>query len=418
MNQTRLLLSLFLVFLVHARCAAKQHDRPSWAEFRGSGGTGIAMGHRFPTDKLNESVQWEVGIHGKGWSSPVVYEDQVWLTTATEDGKEMSVVCVDLRSGKILFDQIVHKNESPDFCHPTNSYASPTPVVESGRVYAHFGTYGTTCIDTRSFQTIWQRTDLRCDHFRGPGSSPILFENVMIVALDGADQQYVIALDKQTGKTVWKKDRSINYQTENGDLKKSYGTGSVFLINEKPVLIYPSAVATVAYDARDGKELWTVYHQGMNASARPLMTAEGNVLIANGMGRMVAVDPKGAGNMTTAKIKWTLTKGVSRKPSPLVIKDRCYMISDKGVASCYRTLDGRVVWQERIGGAFSSSPVFDGHSIFVCSEQGKVTAFAAEDTYRELGKSKFPQGFKATPALFGNQMILRSFDKLYCITTK
>ena len=405
-------------FFLSSTLGLAQQTEPAWSAFRGTDGTGTATGHTFPTEIKKSDIAWETDIHGKGWSSPVVLDGKVWLTTATEDGKQMSVICVDLVTGKKRLDKVLHENESPDFSHPTNSYASPTPVVDQNHVYVHFGKYGTTCIDTSSFKVVWQRVDLPCDHFRGPGSSPILFENLLIVAFDGADQQYVVALDKATGKTVWKRDREINYGTTNGDFKKAYGTASVFLVKGKPLLVYPSAIATIAYHAKSGNTAWTVYHQGMNVSARPLKTAENNILITNGMGRMLAVDPTGEGDVTDSHTKWTVAKGVSRKPSPLVIGDKCYLINDKGVASCYRTSDGKVVWLQRIRGAYSSSPVFDGSSVFVCSEEGVITAFSAGDRFEQLGQTRMPDGFKATPALVGDRMILRSFRKLICVKGK
>ena len=238
------------------------------------------------------------------------------------------------------------------------------------------------------------------------------------MAFDGADQQYVAAMNKADGKTVWKRNREIDFGTDNGDNKKSYGTGSIIEVDGEALFICPAAVATVAYRPKTGESVWTVYHGGMNASARPLLTPEGKVLITNGMGKMVAVDPTGEGDVTQSNIKWKLTKGVSKKPSPLVIGDRFYMVSDKGVAGCFKTSDGDVVWQKRVGGAFSSSPVFDGNSIFACSEQGDVISFAAEDKYRRLGKSKTGDGFKATPAIAGERMILRSFSTLYSVKGK
>lgn len=404
-----------IVFLGPSSAMVVAQELNQWTEFRGPSGTGIATGNEFPTEIDDKDIVWSTKVHGKGWSSPVVYDQQVWLTTATEDGKQMSVLCMDLKSGNILLDQVLHENEEPDFSHPTNSYASPTPVIEKGRVFIHFGKYGTTCIDTKSLKTIWSRTDLECDHFRGPASSPILFEDLLIVAFDGADQQYVIAFNKANGKTVWRQDRAIDHGTENGDLKKAYGTASIIEVDDQPVLVYPSAIATEAFEPKTGKPLWTVYHGGMNVSARPLACPEGHLLITNGMGKMVAVDPTGSGNVTESHIKWTLAKGVSRKPSPLVIGNRFYMISDKGVASCYKTADGEVVWQERVGKAFSASPVFDGHAIFLCAENGDVIAIAAKDEFEQLGKSKLGSGFKATPAIVGGRMIFRSFGKLFCV---
>ncbi|MEL7496584.1 MAG: PQQ-binding-like beta-propeller repeat protein [Planctomycetota bacterium] len=392
-----------------------QYANAQWSEFRGPQGSGITSGSSFPVNITTDDIEWNIDIHGKGWSSPVVVGNQVWLTTATEDGKQMSVICVALDSGKVLLDRVLHENETPDFCHPTNSYASPTPVVEEGHAYIHFGKYGTTCLDTKTFETVWQRLDLECDHFRGPGSSPILFEDLMIVAFDGADRQYVVALDKRSGKTVWTRDRDIKYGTDNGDFKKAYGTGSIVNVNDQPLLIYPAAVATNAYQPKTGDPVWTLYHGGMNVSSRPLMTPEGNVLISNGMGKLFAVDPSGKGDITESNIRWQSGKAISRKPSPLVIDDRFYMLNDKGILSCCRTKDGQSIWQQRIGNAYSSSPVFDGESIFVCSENGIVYAFAHSDKFKQLGKSKLAEGFKATPAIAGPRMVFRSFSKLFCV---
>ena len=388
----------------------------NWPEFRGPTGDGYSLDADLPTDFSDpDIVRWKTPISGKGWSSPVIWDDQIWLTTATADGKTMSAICVELESGKIIHDLIIHENEEPDSCHPTNSYATPTPVIESGRVYLHFGSYGTTCLDVATGKQIWQRTDLPCNHFRGPASSPILYDDLLIVALDGFDHQYVVALNKLTGETVWKRDREIKYGTKNGDHKKAFGTASVFLVDEKPLLIYPSAVATIAYRPISGKTVWTVYHGGMNVSARPLMTDDGNVIIANGMGKMVAVDPRGEGDITDSNVAWSLTRAVIRKTSPLIINDRIFMVSDKGIASCINTANGKIVWQERLGGTFSASPIFDGKNIFAFDDDGKIHVFKPADQFEAVSKSKLGDGFRASPAISGNKMILRSKSHLYCV---
>ncbi len=230
--------------LVLTHSVAGQDDLPirNWPEFRGPTADGHASQSELPVEfGEDKNVQWKVAIHGKGWSSPVIWGEQVWLTTATEDGTRMSVICVELATGKVLHDFVLYENETPDFCHPTNSYASPTPAIEDGRLYVHFGKYGTACIDTQTAEVIWSRTDFECDHYRGPASSPILFAGLLIVAFDGYDQQYVVALDKTTGQTRWKRDRNIEYAKDNGDWKKAYGTGSIFEVNGKPLLVYPSA---------------------------------------------------------------------------------------------------------------------------------------------------------------------------------
>ena len=389
-----------------------------WPEFRGPTADGKTL-LKLPNAIDQASVKWETPIHGKGWSSPVVWDNQIWLTTATEDGTKMSAISVDATSGEIMCDLLIHENKEPAFCHPTNSYASPTPAIEQGRVYLHFGSYGTTCLDTETGEIIWQRLDLPCDHFRGPASSPILFENMLIVAFDGFDAQYVAALDKSTGETIWKTDRNIDYGTDNGDMKKAYGTGAIFYVNDEPVLVYPSAVATIAYQPRSGSPVWTVYHGGMNVSARPVQGENGMVVISNGMGTMIAVDPASCSNKPdapTRDIIWKQTKGAAKKPSVIVNGNHLYMISDKGIASCLNLKTGTPTWQKRIGGAFSASPVSDGEKILALSEKGEVVILKADDEAFELiSKTKLGDGFKASPAVAGDQLILRSISKLYSI---
>lgn len=396
---------------------AQDSPPENWPEFRG-GTDGQAIGAKVPLEiGKKEFLNWKTPIHGKGWSSPVIWGDQIWLTTATEDGKKMSALCVSLSDGKVIRDKVIHENNEPAFCHPTNSYASPTPAIEEGRVYLHFGSYGTTCLDTKTGDRIWQRKDLECDHFRGPASSPIIFKNLLIVAYDGADQQYVVGLNKETGETVWKTEREIDYGTEEGDWMKAYCTGAIFEVNDKPLLVYPSASATIAYDPSNGKPVWTAYHGGMNASARPVMTANGLVILTNGMGKMVAVDPKGEGNVTESHIKWMFGDSVARKSSQLIIGEHIYMVSDKGIATCLDQ-SGEKVWQERIGGKFATSPVFDGEKIMALSENGTVHFFKPGTKYEALVKSRLADGFKASPAFSGNRVVLRSFSTLYCISAK
>jgi outer membrane protein assembly factor BamB len=157
----------------------------------------------------------------------VVWGDQIWVTSATEDGTRLYAVCVDGQSGRIVHDITVFEIEDPMFCFPYNSYASPTPVIEGDRLWVHYGSAGTACLDTNTGQILWARQDLPCDHHRGPGSSPIPFGDLIIINFDGYDLQYVVALDKQTGETVWRQDRSIDYNTHDGDLKKAYCTPTV-----------------------------------------------------------------------------------------------------------------------------------------------------------------------------------------------
>lgn len=387
----------------------------NWPEYRGPEGDGHAAGAELP-DKVDESVvKWKTAIHGKGWSSPVAWGNQIWLTTATEDGSKMSVLCIDRRTGNVVHERVLVENEAPAFCHPMNSYATPTPVVEDGRVYVHFGTYLTACLDTVTGETIWERRDLACDHHRGPASSPILHDGMLYVAYDGFDVQYVVAFDAQDGSTVWKKDRSIDYGTDNGDRMKAYCTAKVIEINGNEQLIYPSAAATIAYEPQTGDELWTVYHAGMNASARPIFH-EGLVFITNGSGSMVAVRPDGKGDVTGTHIEWSDRKGVAKKSSQLLVDGLFYMNSDDGIVSCREPATGEIIWQKRVCKEFAASPIFADGKMYFFSTAGDVVTMLPGREYKLLHKTKIGDGFMASPAVIGNDLILRSKSHLYLIS--
>src|SRR3954463_13503270 len=253
----------------------------NWPQFRGPDGDGLSDAKDLPLTWTEEkNVKWKTPIHGKAWSSPVIWGSQVWLTTATADGKELSVLCVDRESGKILRDQKLFDVEKPQFCIPFNSYASPTPVIEEGRIYVTFGSPGTACLDTKTGKVLWQRTDLICNHYRGAGSSPIRWGNLLIMNFDGSDLQYIIALDTETGKTVWKTNRSVDYKDLDdkgnvkmeGDMRKAFATPQVATIAGKPVLFSSGAKAHYAYEPATGKEIWRFEEPAQHsASTRPVI---------------------------------------------------------------------------------------------------------------------------------------------------
>ena len=389
----------------------------TWTAYRGTTGEGRADDANLPVEIDAATVQWKTRIAGKGWSSPVVWGNQVWLTTATEDGRRMSVICVDRNNGKILHDVVVIENEEPEFCHPMNSYATPTPVVDRDRVYVHFGTYGTLCLDTADATVLWRRDDLRCDHFRGPASSPIIHDDKLYVAFDGVDVQYVVALDTNSGDTVWKTERDIDYGTDVGDRMKAYCTAKVIRVGDQEQLVYPSAVATIAYDPADGRPLWTVYHGGMNASARPIYV-DGLLVITNGMGGMVTVRPNGSGDITDSHVAWSARKNVAKKATPVVVDDLIYMISDDGIATCRELGSGQQVWQKRLGGNFAASPVYASGRLYFFDMDGAITTLSSGRQFQQLAQTELGDGYMASPAIVGDQLILRSKSMLYGISTR
>jgi len=394
----------------------------AWAEFRGPGGAGHATSTGLPKEwSETKNVTWKTPVHGRGWSSPVVWGKQVWLTTGTPDGTALSVLCLDRESGKILVDEKLFAPPKPnELWKKYNSYASPTPAIEEGRIYVHFGTYGTACLDTKTGKPLWARTDLACDHFRGAGSSPILHENLLILTFDGHDVQYVVALDKKTGKDVWKTPRTHDFGTEDGDRKKGYSTPIIIEAGGKSQLISPASAATVSLDPKTGQLLWWVKHKGHSPAMRSVY---GNGLVYFGVGagnELVAVKPDGKGDVTASHIAWKASKGIGHKPSPLLVDDLIYVVADGGVASCFDAKTGAQVWTQRIGGGFSASPIYADGVIFLFAEDGTCTIFQPGREYKEVGKNKLDGGAecKSTPAFAGKSIFIRTESALYRVEAK
>jgi len=409
----RLLLPLLL--LVGARVAGAVDN---WPEFRGPGGDGHADSAKLPlTWSETEHVRWKTAIHDRGWSSPVIWGDQIWLTTATQDGTQMFAVEVDRKSGAILRDVLLFSPAEPAFCHPYNSYASCTPVIEPGRVYIHFGSYGTVAIDTATGKKLWTRADLPCDHFRGPGSSPILWHNLLILTFDGFDFQYLVALNKLTGQTVWRSDRNIHYDSDDGDYHKGFSTPTVIQVAGQEQLISPSAGATMAFDPATGRELWRVQSGGMNAAARPLFGHGLTFATTAYQGyQLFAVRPDGSGDISSSHVAWKFAKSVPSRSSPLLIGDHLFMVADKGVASCVDAKTGEALWQKRLPGEYTASPIFASGRIYFFNEDGRSPVIAPETTeLHELALNKLDDGCMASPAVAGNALFLRTKTHLYRI---
>lgn len=396
----------------------------NWPQFRGPDGDGHSDAKSLPlTFGETEHVKWKTPIHGKGWSSPVIWGSQIWLTTATEDGRELSVVCVDRESGKILHDKILFRVANPQFCHKFNSYASPTPVIEEGRVYVTFGSPGTACLDTRDAKVLWERRDFVCNHFRGAGSSPIVFGDLLIMNFDGSDNQFVVALDKKTGRTAWQTKRGIDYQDleadgkpkGDGDFRKAFSTPNVIRFDGKPVLLSSGAKAHYGYDPLTGKELWRVEERGQHsASSRPI-AGFGLAFFTTGFGKgqLLAVKLGGTGVLDPSQIAWRGDRNVANKPSLLLIDDLLYMIDDGGIASCIEAKTGKEVWRERVPGNYSASPICADGRIWLCSEHGEVVVLATGREFKKLAENKFDGGFMASPAVSGKALFLRSKTDLY-----
>ena len=239
---------------------------------------------------------------------------------------------------------------------------------------------------------------------------------MLIVNFDGFDLQYVVALDKQTGKTIWKKDRTIDYGSDDGDMKKAYCTPTVIEHGGQRQLISPAAVATIAYDPLTGEELWKVYHGGYNAAARPLYS-HGLVFISTEGGlRLLAVRPDGKGDVTKSHIAWTCAKSTPTRPSQLIVNDHLYMVNDTGIVSCLDVHTGRTTWTHRMGGRHSASPIHAGGRIYFFDEDGTSRVIeASPDQFRLLSENRLAAGCMASPAVLDHALIVRTKTHLYRI---
>ena len=410
----RSILSILILSLSSSLIIAGEN----WPQFLGPEGNGWSDAKGLPLKwSETENVKWKTAIHGHGLSSPVIWGNQIWLTTASEDGKVQSAVCVERESGKILHDIKLFTNDKPPPIAPMNSYASPTPLIEEGRVYANFGSYGTACLDSATGEVLWSRRDIPCDHSVGPGSSPILADNLMILQMDGKDTQYIIALDKATGKTAWKTMRSTDFGDRGDEFRKAFDTPLLIDAGGRKQLVCTGAVETMSYDPATGKEFWKVKHPGESYSntSRPLFCAD-MVMINTGASQQIwAVRPDGSGDVTDTHVAWKLDKNVPFLPSMTVVGDFLYMISDDGIASCVEAKTGKNVWKKRVGGKFAASAIATEGRVYFFSQEGPTTVIAAERKYRELVVNKLDEGFLATPAVAGKALFLRTKTHLYRI---
>jgi outer membrane protein assembly factor BamB len=427
----RFRLPLFVLLTTAVMCLAADN----WPEFRGPHGDGHSDATNLPTVwSETQNIRWKTPIHDKGWSSPVVWGNQVWVTTATEKGDKMYAVGVDRESGKVIHDLLLFevnvspraaKKAPPSIMAPYqewagfNSYASPTPAIEEGRLYAHFGSTGTACVDTATGKVLWSRTDLKCGHHRGAGSSVIIYRDLIILTFDGFDVQYLAALDKKTGKTVWETDRKFQPPEDNGDMKKGYSTPEVITVNGKPELVSPSAKATAAYDPMTGKEIWRVIHGGMNSPYRPVF-GHGLLFTASSDGGdgLLAIRPDGTGNVTANHVAWKLKAGVPNRSSFLLVGDDLLMVNSGGIATCVDVKDGKKrkdIRLETRGANVWGSPTLSEGKMYVFDDAGNGFVISADEKLDVLGMNKLADGGRSSPAAVGHAIYHRTFTHLYRI---
>ena len=391
-----------------------------WSQFRGHYGNGIIKSTSAPINwSDNTNIDWKTPIHDRGWSSPVIWNDQIWMTTATKEGNKMYAICVNKLSGKIEHDIHVFDVKSPQAITNENTYASPTPVVEEGRVYVHFGTYGTACISTKDGQILWKRRDLNCDHEigAGPASSPFIYNNFLIFNVDGRDVQYVIALNKETGQTAWKTNRSVDFSDVQVNQRKAYGTPFIIPRGNSNQMVSIGAKGVYSYDPENGKELWKAEHRGWSIAPRPVY-GEGLVftMIDRDRPEMWAINPNGSGDITETHIEWKETKRMPPRASPIIIKGLLFVVDRNGYISCIEAKTGKSIWQKRMKGRFSASPILANNLIYFFNEDTVCTIIKPTRELDIVTENKLSSDkLMATPAFDENSIYIRTENNLYRI---
>jgi outer membrane protein assembly factor BamB len=411
--------------------------RADWPEFRGPRGDGhvSATGEAKPIGlplrwSETNNVQWKTEIPFRGWSTPVILGGQVWLTTATEDGHDYYAIGLDAGTGQIRFNEKVFHRDIPEPLGngaSMNCYATPSPLIEPGRVYVHFGSAGTACLDTRTGKVLWRRDDLPCRHYRGASSSLIAHENLIILTMDGADLQYHAALDKQTGQTVWKTDRSVEWNDENvpgqmakdGDLRKAHSTPLIVTAGGKTQMLSVGAKAAYGYDPRSGRELWKVQYADWSAAPRPVFDG-GLAFIVTGLTKkeLWAVKTDGQGDVTDTGVVWKLRTHVGKYASPILVDGLIYTAADESFVTCVEATKGETVWTERIGGKYAASPIYGDGRLYFFSQEGATMVLKPGRTFEVLATNKLENGFMASPAASGRALYLRTRTHLYRVESE
>jgi len=406
-----------------------------WLQFRGPTGDGIyparpdGKPHGFPTEwSETKNVVWKTPVTGRAWSTPVVMGDQIWVTNATPDGKKMFAVCLDKATGKIIHDLLLFENADPEpLSNKVNGYGSCSPALDADHVYIHFGSYGTAALDRKTGKKVWERRDLPCQHFRGPASSVALYQDTVILTMDGVDVQYLVALDRETGKNVWRTPRTTDFGDieadgkirGDGDFRKAYTTPNFVTVGGKVQLVSSGAKATYGYEADTGKELWKITYKGFSNSASPVFVGNEMAIINTGLGKAhvlgLRLDDKLTGDVTASHIEWDIFKRMPARSSPVVVGKKVYLINESGILSRVDAATGKIESFLALKDHFSASGIYaDGH-LYFASEEGRTFVVKPGPEMKVIATNQLADGFMASPALDGKAIYLRTKSHVYRI---
>ncbi|MEM1295486.1 MAG: PQQ-binding-like beta-propeller repeat protein [Verrucomicrobiota bacterium] len=396
-----------------------------WTQFRGSEGQGHAKDDAKPPLKWDEeeNVAWRIDLPGKGWSSPIVYQGRIYLTTAIADTRDqdrsgvdrsLDTIALDAKTGEILWQtQVIEQDGRREAnIHKKNSHASPTPLIAWNHLFVHFGHQGTACLNL-SGKVLWTNQDLTYKPVHGNGGSPIVVGDKLIFSCDGPPDPFVAALNVKTGRLVWKTPRRSD-----ASRKFSFCTPILLETDGRQELILPGSGNVFAYDPQNGAELWrSNYGQGYSVVPRPV-SGHGLIFASSGYDRpaIYAVKPGGSGDVTRSNIAWTHTaKGAPRNASPLLVGDELYLFDDKGIGSCLDAKTGEVHWQERVGSDMSASPIYANGRIYALDEQGTTYVIAPGQDYNLLAENPLDERTLASIAVDGNALLIRTESGLFRI---
>ncbi len=427
-SKTALLHCLLIVFFLYNTELVSSQEK-NWTHFRGSNLNGMAASENIPLKWDDSVIKWKTEIHDNGYSSPVVYNNQIWVTTATPDGKKLYAVCIDYLSGKIIYDILVFSPEVVERKHTLNTYASPTPCIEKGFVYVHYGSMGTACINTADGSIVWKRTDLNCKHVQGPASSPVIYKNMLILHLEGTDVRYIVALNKTNGETIWKTDRPAEpYEKITQIGRKAYITPIIINVKGRDMLISNGSAVCMAYNPDTGKEIWRVVDGAESTIAMPF-TENGIVywyagFMVAGDGTkytdILAVNPDGTGDITATNVIWKKQDELSRNHSltPVIKDGLIYTVNTVNTLMCIDAAKGDEVWSEHLASNHDASPIYVNGNIWFFSVKGEAMAIKAGRKYEVVANNQLDSGIWATPAVLRNSILVRTQKYLYRISQK
>jgi outer membrane protein assembly factor BamB len=386
-----------------------------WPQFRGPTAQGLAKDEKPPTEWSSTRHTWKQTIPGKGWSSPVVAGGKVYLTTATsiEGGDDLSLraLCLDARDGKVLWNKEVFRQDASKApaIHYKNSHASPTPIVAGDRLYVHFGHQGTACLDL-SGEVKWSNRTIRYAPVHGGGGSPVLVDGLLVFSTDGLTVREVVALDAKTGKLKWRTKRSWSFYK-----RFSFSTPLVITVAGKKQIISPASGMVGAYDPSSGKEIWSVRYNGYSVIPRPVF-GHGLVFLSTGFEAptLLAIKVDGKGDVTRTHVRWRQRKGAPNTPSPLLVGDELYVVSDRGVACCLDARTGKPHWEKRLKGrGYSASPLYANGNVYFQSEDGIGTVVRASKTFEVVARNDLGESSLASFAISDNSLFIRTAEHLY-----